>query len=146
MGPNKASRGEEEVDTKKRRQKRLKFLSLNQKNYQKSPIKNYQSQTISLNLCLSRFPHHERGNMSMACKTVRLLQSSTKNVNQKSLSASASAPKPALTTIRDMYQNRGGAFNNGNQKNNSSKGLKDSVGSTKQKTTINDMYKYQKRK
>ena len=63
-----------------------------------------------------------------------------------SLSASASAPKPALTTIRDMYQNRGGAFNNGNQKNNSSKGLKDSVGSTKQKTTINDMYKYQKRK
>merc|ERR1712179_112895 len=100
----------------------------------------------SLSFCLSRFPHHERGNMSMACKTVRLLQSSTKNVNQKSLSASASAPKPALTTIRDMYQNRGGAFNNGNQKNNSSKGLKDSVGSTKQKTTINDMYKYQKRK
>merc|ERR1712168_622810 len=128
--------------TKTRRRKRLKSLSLNQKKLSK---KNHQSQK-KISFCLSRFPQHERGNMSMACKTVRLLQSSTKNVNQKSLSASACAPKPALTTIRDMYQNRGGAFNNGNQKNTSSKGLKDSVGSTKQKTTINDMYKYQKRK
>merc|ERR1712228_196507 len=83
------------------------------------------------------------GNMSMACKTVRLLQTSTKNVNQKSLNASASSQKPALTTIRDMYQSRGGS-NTGNQKNGANKDLKE-LGTTKHRTTISDMYKYQKR-
>jgi len=77
--------------------------------------------------------------MSMAGKTVRLLQSTTKNVNQKSLTSSSSTQKPALTTIRDMYQYRGGA-NNAIQKND--RPLKDF---SAKKTTINDMYKYSKR-
>jgi len=77
----------------------------------------------------------------MACKTVRLLQTTTKNVNQKGLTASSTTETPALTTIRDMYQYRGGV-QGGNQKN--AKDLK-VVGTAKEKTTISDMYKYQKR-
>lgn len=76
----------------------------------------------------------------MAGKTARLLQATTKNVNQKSLTSSTNTQKPALTTIRDMYQYRGGANNATQQKN--SQTIKD-FGA--RKTTINDMYKYTKR-
>jgi len=46
-----------------------------------------------------------------------------------------------VTTIRDMYQYNGGA-SKGSQKN--SAGIKDGAAAG-QKTTINDMYKYQKK-